>query len=209
MSHIKKDIDLSRILPKKIIDFIHSHNLYQLADFAKLQSFCRKKTDTANFREHSKTYQVDHCAEDLWAVYKTIHPKYAWNGNMIQYGMYYSRTENKLVYIDDEYTGAAVGQIVFIQLRVLGGLVKLAVGHEITAVNDDEKYLETSYLHKGKSLGSQRIYIKEGKNGGAEITHHTIYKSDSKLRDKLLYPFFHTKAITEFHTNIRNHLKRA
>jgi hypothetical protein len=206
---IQTDIDLSRIVPQKVVDFIHSHQLYRLADFANLQSFCRKQNDTGNFNEHTKTYRVNHPAETVWSLYKTIHPKYAWNGSMIQYGMCYSRAQNKLVYVDEDYTGAEVGQIVFIQLKVLGGLVKLAVGHEITAVNEEEKYLETSYLHKGKSLGSQRIYLKDGKNGGTEIIHHTIYKSDSNFRDKLIYPFFHTKAITEFHSNVHRQLSKA
>ncbi len=125
---------------------------------------------------------------------------------MLQFGLQYCRNNNKLSYIDDEYTGAKAGQIVLIRVKALGGLAKVAVGHEITSINDEQHSLETSYLVKGKSLGSQRIQLSICKEGYTEISHSTLYKSGSWLRDKLIYPFFHTKAIREFHGNIRKSL---
>ena len=125
---------------------------------------------------------------------------------MLKFGLQYCRKQNTLSYVDDDYKGAAVGQIVLIRVNFLGGLAKIAVAHEITALNDEERMLETCYLLKGKSLGSQQIRLKESVDGFTEITHHTIFKSGSRFRDKVLYPFLHTKAIKAFHDNIRNHL---
>lgn len=202
------EIDLTRIQSKHVLSFIHENRLYRLKDFAELESFSRNHPDIADFHHHSKTYHLQNPVEEVWEAYKSTPPKHAWCGQMLKYGLQYCRNQNKLAYADDEYPGAAVGQIVLIRVKVLGGLAKIAVGHEITAVNEAEHYLETCYLLKGKSMGSQQIRLKCDKNGGTEITHHTIYKSGSQFRDKYLYPFLHTKAINEFHSNIRKHLNR-
>ena len=200
------EIDLARINNKQVISFIHANKLYRLKDFANLVSFSRSHPDFQDFHHHTKTFYIQQPIEEVWDAYKNILPKYAWCGNMLKFGLQYCRKQNVLTYTDDEYKGAAVGQIVLIRVKVLGGLVNIAVGHEITAVNNEEKMLETCYLVKGKSLGSQQIRLKPTKDGFTEITHHTVYKSGSRFRDKVLYPLLHTKAIKEFHTNIRNHL---
>ncbi len=203
------DIDLNRVKNKQVVSFIHDNGLYQLQDFAELQSFSRSHPDIDAFHHHSKTFHIQKPVDEVWEAYKNIHPKKAWCGKMLQFGLQYCRKQNKLAYIDDEYKGASVGQIVLIRVKVLGGLARIAVGHEITAVNEEEKYLETSYLLKGKSLGSQRIRLSTCKEGFTNITHHTIYKSKSRFRDKYLYPILHTKAISEFHGNIKRHLTRS
>jgi hypothetical protein len=207
LSSTKQEIDLTRINSKKVVSFIQNNKLYLLKDFAELESFSRNHPDFENFYHHSKKFYIQKPVEEVWSVYKNIPPKYAWCGNMFEYGLQYSRKENTLTYADDEYKGAAVGQIVLICVKLLGGLATIPVGHEITAVNNNERMLETCYLLKGKSMGSQQIRLKATKDGFTEITHHTIYKSNSNFRDKVLYPFLHTKAIKAFHANIRNHLK--
>jgi len=206
LPHSKHEIDLARIPSKHVVSFIHDNNLYRLKDFADLESFSRSHPDIEDFHHHTKTFYIQKPIEEVWAAYKNIPPKNAWCGNMLQFGLQYCRKGNNLSYLDDEYKGAVVGQIVLIRVKVLGGLAKIAVGHEITAVNDNQHMLETCYLLKGKSMGSQRIWLTATKEGFTEITHHTIYKSGSRFRDKYLYPYLHTKAIKEFHDNVKNHL---
>ena len=202
----KQDVNIDRISSKQVVSFIHDNQLYQLDDFAALESFCPKSNCTKAFYTHHKTFHIREGIDKVWDAYKNIHPKEAWCGNMLQFGMQYCRKNNSISYIDDEYAGAKAGQIVLIRVKALGGLAKVAVGHEITAVHEIEKCLETSYLVKGKSLGSQRIQLTPTEDGFTEISHHTIYKSGSWLRDKIIYPFFHTMAIREFHNNIRKSL---
>jgi len=208
MPDCKHEIDLDRINSKQIISFIHNNGLYLLKDFADLESFSRSHPDFKDFHHHNKTFYIQQPIEEVWDAYKNIPPKFAWCGGMFKFGLQYCRKLNMLTYKDDEYKGAAVGQIVLIRVKVLGGLGMIAVGHEITAVDNEERMLETCYLLKGKSLGSQQIRLKATKEGFTEITHHTIYKSSSRFRDTILYPFLHTKAIKAFHANIRNHLTR-
>ena len=200
------DVDYGRIKQKKISAFIKLHGLHTLADFASLQSFSRANPAMAHFHHHTKTFVVKKDLATVWQLYKSLHPKDAWGTGMLSFGLQYSRTKNELTYLDDPYHGAEQGQIVLINLALLGGLVNIAVGHEITAVNEDEKYLETCYLTHGKAAGSQQIILKATPEGFTEITHHTIYKSGSWFRDKVLYPFLHTKAITVFHRNIERHI---
>ncbi|MES2777660.1 MAG: hypothetical protein V4722_26010 [Bacteroidota bacterium] len=203
-----KQVNPARIRQKKIREFIEEHRLYQLKDFAQLQSFSRADPAIATFHHHTKTFLVKKDIETVWQAYKTLHPKDAWGNGMLSFGLQYSKRKNALSYVDDAYDGAEVGQIVLINLALLGGLVNIAVGHEITAVNEAEKYLETCYLTHGKSAGSQQIRLQSTPEGFTEITHHTIYKSDSPFRDKMLYPFLHTLAITTFHRNIKRHIMR-
>lgn len=196
-------VNLGRIRQKKIREFIVQHRLQEPGDFAQLQSFSRANPEMANFYHHTKTFLIKKDIETVWQVYKNLHPKDAWGKGMLGFGLQYSRTQNELTYVDDAYPGAEEGQIVLINLSLLGGLINIAVGHEITAVNETEKYLETCYLTQGKAAGSQQIRLTPTPDGFTEITHHTIYKSGSAFRDKVLYPFLHTKAITVFHRNIK------
>lgn len=200
--------DLSRISSEQLVAFIQDNHLYCSEDFAGLESFSRSHPDFQNFYHHSKTFFIQKPIEEVWDAYKNIPPKDAWCGNMFEFGLQYNRQQNTITYADDGYNGAAVGQILLICLKILRGLVRIVVGHEITAVNDKERMLETCYLLNGKSRGSQQIRLSSTKEGYTEITHHTIYKSNSYFRDKVLYPFLHTKAIKTFHGNIRNYLMK-
>ncbi len=206
MPYSNQPINLALVNSKQVVSFIHAHKLYRLKDFAELVSFSRSHEGFKDFHHHSKTFFVKKPIEVVWDAYKNIPPKNAWCGKMLKFGLQYCRKKNLLTYTNDDYQGAAVGQIILIRVSVLGGLLKIAVGHEITAVSDKERMLETCYLLKGKSMGSQQIRLKATKEGFTEITHHTIYKSDSQFRDKVLYPVLHTRAINEFHSNILKYL---
>jgi len=196
-------VDLSRIRQPKVRTFLQEQQLVTTADFAKLKSFSISNPAMADFSHHIKKFVVAADIEKVWHTYKHIHPKYAWNGNIVTFGLQYSKPKNALTYIDDVYEGIEVGQIIFINVAFFGGLVNIAVGHEVTDVNEADKSFRTCYLLSGKAAGTQQISLKKTADGFTEITHHTIYRSDSKFRDNVLYPFLHTQAITEFHGNIK------
>ena len=56
---------------------------------------------------------------------------------------------------------------------------------------------------QGKARGLQKIQLVETPEGYTRIIHITYFRSNSRFRDKALYPHFHKKAITEFHNNIK------
>jgi hypothetical protein len=106
------------------------------------------------------------------------------------------------MYIGGAYDGAEVGQVLFINIEVLGGLVKVPVAQEIIAIDPDENYIEISYVKGGKSAGKQRITFHDNGDGTTHVNHATYYRSASRFRDKMIYPFFHTLAIDEYHENM-------
>jgi hypothetical protein len=139
----------------------------------------------------------------VWNAYKTVNPQETRNGGMVSFGLMYSRSRNEIMYPGDAYSGIEEGQIIFLNLNLFANVVNLAVGHEITGVNDNEKTIKICYLQNGASTGTQLIQLKELNSGQTEVVHETWYRSGSILRDKVLYPGFHTKGITEFHDNVK------
>ena len=82
------------------------------------------------------------------------------------------------------------------------GIYNLAVALEITKIDEQNKTIVFSYVNGGKSKGEQILHFITTADGYTEIIHETLFRSDSKFRDKVLYPFFHNKAINEFHRNM-------
>jgi hypothetical protein len=115
----------------------------------------------------------------------------------------YSRKKNQLSFNDDAYHGIEPGQLIFLNLNLFGNVAHLAVGHEVVDVLDDLKHIKICYVQNGASVGTQLIQVKKISEIETEVLHETWYTSGSWFRDKILYPMFHTKAITEFHTNVK------
>lgn len=172
--------------------------------YSKLNSICYSETDP-NYHEHFEKYIYDQPFDDVWHTYVTIDPAKAWAGKMIHFNQLYSRSTGEVVFPGQEYTkGMGVGQIIILNLHVFNGAVKLTVGHEVMEVDKERKLIRICYLENSKSEGSQFISFKSLENGKTEVAHKTFYRSGSWFRDKIIYPYFHTKAINEFHANVRN-----
>lgn len=124
---------------------------------------------------------------------------------MVSFGLMYSRKQNEIMYPGDAYRGIETGQIIFLNLNLFANIVNLGVGHEVTGVNDQEKTIKICYLQNGASTGTQLIQLKT-KNDATEVIHETWYRSGSLFRDKVLYPGFHEKGLTEFHENVKNNI---
>ena len=157
----------------------------------------------SSYHLHTKTFLIRSKIDCVWNAYKTIHPKEAWNGAMVSFGLQYSRMNNSINYINDAYSGMEKGQIIILNLRLLWGGINIAVAHEVREVNDQIRMIRLCYMRGGASEGSQIITMRETKDGFTEVLHKTFYKSKSHFRDTRLYPRLHTKAITEFHLNVK------
>ena len=94
------------------------------------------------------------------------------------------------------------GQVFFINLDLLGGLKKLVVAYEVTKVDDDNKTIQFCYINNGVSEGTQRIILSKTEDGETKGHHNKIYRSQSKIRDKFLYPGFHKMIVKELHKNL-------
>lgn len=202
----KDQIDLSKIRHKAVKKFIHTKGLLQLSSFADLIHSCSGKVDITNYNRHLKTFSFNETIEKVWNAYKTIGPEETCTGSMLGFGLQYSRRNHIVTYHEDDHGTIEVGQIIILNLNLLWNVACLAVGHEITEVNEDEKFIKMCYLEGGASKGYQFIRLREMPDGTTEVAHETFYKSNSDFRDKRLYPLLHGRIVTEFHRNVEKRL---
>lgn len=202
-SETEYEIDLKRIPQRKIKALLKSEQLFTLKAFAKLKAICYQETDALPYRRHFKTFLIKKDSTTVWNTYTTIAPSETWKGKMVTFGCQYDRQRRKITYLEDVFNGLTAGQILFMNLRLLGGLINIAVSHEIMEVNESEKFIKICYLEKGASIGTQLLTFIPTAEGFTKVEHKTFYRSNSLFRDKVLYPTLHTKAISEFHKNIR------
>lgn len=201
-----QSVDLNKIRHKAVKKFIHSKGLLQLDDFARLIHSCSTGADTKKFNRHIKIFQFKESLEKVWEAYKTIGPVETCTGSLLGFGLQYSRNKHKITYHEDDHGEIEAGQIIILNLRLLWNMISLAVGHEITEVNESEKYIKMCYLEGGASKGFQFIRLNEMEDGSTEVAHETFYKSHSDFRDKRLYPYLHGQVISEFHKNVQKKL---
>jgi hypothetical protein len=197
------EVDFERIKQKKVKEFMVNYGLNKLPDFLTMKPVCYDPGAKDTYHKHHKSFLIQQNIESVWKAYTTIHPKDAWNGKMVSFGLQYSRKSNTLTYLHDDYKGMEKGQIIILNLRLLWGLLNIAVAHEVSEVNEQKKLIKLCYMAGGASIGSQWITLRETKEGFTEISHLTLYKSKSDFRDTRLYPGLHTSAITEFHDNVK------
>jgi len=198
------DIDFSRIPQKKIKDFINNQIRNHILKFTDLKPSCCDVLQLSVYNTLVKTYLVKDKIENVWSLYKFLSPDEIWQGKMASFGMLYSKRENFIIYKNDNnYKGIETGQILYVNLKFLRGIYNLALAFEIVEVDNTEKVIEFSYVDYGKAKGKQRIQLIDLKDGTTKIIHSTFFKSNSNFRDKVLYPFFHKKAINEFHYNVK------
>lgn len=195
-------IDFQRIPQKKIREFIHWQIDNNVTSPELLTATYYPGEVTDSYRFHEKVYNFKLPLDRLWKHYLSANPGISWTGNMISFGLMISKKEQTVTYVGDPYAGAAVGQVMFIQIDVLGGLVKVPVAHEIISIDAGNKYLEVSYLKGGKSAGMQRISFFPNQDQTTRIVHTTYYRSASPFRDKFLYPIFHSLVIDQYHENM-------
>ena len=196
------NVDLDRIPQKKVRKYFQKLSDQGIQSLAALSPQCYISNDSSQYSYHEKTYLVEAPIEKVWPIYKNTHPAEAWNGKMVSFGMLYDKTTNQISYADDPYPAIIPQQLLFVHLKIMGGLYKLALALEINRIEEDEKLLEFCYVEYGKSQGTQRITLAP-KEGKTQIIHSTYFKSESKFRDKRLYPKLHTKAIDEYHQSIK------
>ena len=130
-------------------------------------------------------------------------PTSSWNTKKSKIGLMYLRDEDRLIYPSDSCGSAKLGQVIYLNLRMLQGLYNLVTSLEITRLDQDKKVIEFNYVRGGINDGKQMIQLQEGEDGTTLLTHTSIVHSESAFRDKVIYPFFHNRLINAFHRNMR------
>lgn len=199
--------DYDRLDEVKIRQMLRMFEIDSLSDFNTIKTRCYNAADSSTYRSHTKSYTYDAPMAQVWESYLTAPPHVAWQCLMVDYAFSFAERQGTIYHNGDTFTGLEEGQLHFLNLNFLG-FFKLAVGHKVTRIDEQNKSIKFCYLENGASQGSQWIRMKALKDGTTKVTHYTRYKSSSQFRDKNLYPTLHTMIINAFHHNIKRNLRR-
>lgn len=196
-------VDFSQIKYKSVKNYIVDQQNRQIEYFSDMEASVQSQTDLSYFMNYEKEYIIKESSDVVWENYRHSNQVDIWELRRVAFGVLYSRENQSLVYADQDFYGMEVGQIYYLNLKVLNGLYKLPVVFEIITVDPEKKLFEFSYLKGGTAQGKQMIQFEDTEEGYTRIVHKSFVKSHSKIRDMYIYPFFHNKIIKEFHDNMR------
>jgi len=195
-------IDLKRIHHKAVRNLVLKERVKTRKDFQSITTACYQAEDSVSYCMNRTTYIVKAHIGKVWEKYANVTPLKAWSGRTIKFGFLFSKPANRFIYAENANEPIQVGNIIYVNLRLLKGIKNLGVAFEITRLDADSKTICLCYLQDGVSVGSQEIESTEMQNGNTLITHVSHYRSHSAFRDRELYPHFHEKFVGEFHQNI-------
>lgn len=179
-----------------------SDRVKKLGRLRKFKKSIHKDSDLSTFNYHQKMYVIDAGLETVWNTYTQIKPNDAWKGPLNTYKQSYSSKKDSLYMAGDSILPAIeFGMVYELNLRI-AKLINVGVAFQITEIDSLNKTIEFTYGKDNKSHGRQRIVFKED-GGKTFIVHYSNFKSESKFRDKYLYPKFHEKCMDEFHGNLK------
>ena len=197
------NVDLSRINQPAVKKLIERHISEGMDNFDHIVSTYNKGDDLSKYLIHTETYHYPIERDLVFDKYISENPSDAWNGKLLSFGALVSKRTHSVLYPGGAYEGAKAGQVLYLNLHLLNGLIKLAVAHEIIGVNHEEKYMDLSYVVGADSVGMQHIKFVANGDGTTTIEHITYYTGDSMFRAKYIYPYFHTKVVNDYHNNMK------
>lgn len=200
-------IQLDEIPYPKVRAYIdNQHKYIQSDNIGEIEPTCTEIEDFNGFRTYQKKYLVKASKEQVWKTYLNANPNTSWKTRKSAIGLIYDRNTDRVLYSRDSCNGSSVGQVLYLNLRLLKGFYHLATAMEITDIQDDISYIEISYVESGVNQGKQWINMESTENGYTTITHRSTIKSDSPFRDRILYPYFHNKLINAFHRKMKRNV---
>ena len=194
--------DLNRISQKKVRNLLKKQQLNGIEFFSDLKPSCYSEQDSFTFSFHRSSQTIREKIQNVWYKLKSIKPRDEYRGRMVTFGLLYSSKTDRVLYNDDDYQGIEEGEIIYLNLKLLGGIKNIAVALEVTKIDDENKIIQLCYLNNGMTEGTQQIKLAENTDGNTVICQETRYRNLSKFREKWLYPIFHQKAVNELHKNL-------
>jgi len=204
--HAQKElnaIDFDQINQKKVRRLIRQMQDHRIDYFSDFEASVGPDDELNFFVSYEKEYIVKEPPDLVWDSYIYSDQTDIWDNHRVSFGLLYSADSESIIYADQHYFGIEEGQIFFLNLRIINGLVNLPVAFKILRIDPDQRRIEFSYLSGGKASGIQIISMDKTDEGYVKIVHTSYVKSDSHFRDKYLYPYFHNKIINEFHQNMK------
>lgn len=201
------DISLKRIPYKKVRAFMQYQMDQGIVTSDELHASYEKNVIPDSLSKQTTEYVLPESFNEVWSAYSKADPRSAWNGHLVHMGVLIDQQRQKVIYPEEDCEYLDTGQVVFLNLKLLRGIVNVAVAFEIVNIDEETNMLEFSYVKGNASVGKQQLIFTENEDGSTQIVHKTYFKSRSKFRDKYLYPFFHKQATNEFHKNMARAIK--
>ena len=203
-----KEVQMDRIPYVRVQEYLEHHMKLAHSTFLDLEPTLKPLDEVIAYNKQTLKFKIKSKQEEVWQYYSNVSPKEAWNSNKIGFCLLFSKNTSQLFYSDDPIEKVSIGQIVLLNLKLLGGIYNAAVGFEITSIDPVKQSIEFSYIKGNISHGKQQLLFQETKNGFTEITHISYFKSGSLIRDFLFYPFFHKRVTKDFHHNMKSSLMK-
>jgi hypothetical protein len=201
------DIDSGRIPQKTIRKFLKDQGKRGMVYFEDFRPSVDATTDASRFDFKCHHFHLRQTPATAWRTFLTAQPTQIWQGRIISCGFIYSPVSQRVIFPGDNYPGLEPGQIFFVEMRILLGLVKFPVCLVVTEVDPVQRTIAFSYVSSGPSQGTQTIRLIDDGKGETAILHSTIHRTGNVIRDRILYPIYHRKAIGEVHRNIQRQLR--
>jgi hypothetical protein len=196
------DLETERIHAKHLVNYLHEQEALKIKLFQEFEVSWKVTTDTNDFVTYKREFLVMEQLEKVWETYAGTNPSISWKSSRSDLGLMYDRNRDRVLYAEDSIPALQPGNLLFVNLKLLKGLYKMATAFEVTEISREKARMELSYIETGVARGKQSIFLEATEEGFTKVTHITKIKSDSKFRDKVIYPFFHNKIINEFHKNM-------
>jgi len=196
-------INIEEIPQRKIRNYIVSRSIDKMDDYSLIHASWKKGIDESNFNIIEKTFFLNYDLSDSWEFYRHANALKMWNGKSVRFGLLLSKCKNTVInIINSSFHEIDTGDVYFLNLKLIKGLFNVEVAFVITEIDPVQQVMEFSYIDDNKSLGKQSIQFFDNGSGKTRIVHRSYFKSNSNIRDKLFYPYFHRKFIKEFHRNM-------
>ncbi len=197
------EIDFDRIPQKKVREYIVQQEESSIVSFSDIEPSMKTDSETAGYKVHTKEYYVNDSLQKVWHHYIYTNPADAWDGKKVTVGLVYSNKKNQVVYNNEKVARLDTGQVVYLNLKFMKGVLNLATAIKFITIDLVNYIVEYSYIKGNKTEGKQRMEFFEDEKGHTCIVHSSYFKSNSRLRDRFFYPYFHDKFSNEFHRNMR------
>lgn len=197
------DVELDKISQDKVQEFVGWQQKCGIQTFEELKPSMQSDSDLKSYFVRENVYLVKKGIEEVWRKYLNLSPKKSWNGKKVSFGFLFSKKDKKIVYSDEKVSKIDTGMVIYLNLRLMKGLINVATAFEVITIDKKNKIIEFSYLSGNISSGIQRLQFLETSKGKTEIIHTSFYRSNNIAKNYFFYPYFHTRATNEFHRNIK------
>jgi len=200
-------VDFKRVPQKKVQDLLKQQAESGVNYFTELRPSCYEEQDSNKYSFQNSSHIIKEKILKVWAKLKSIRPREEYSGKMVSFGFLYSKSKDKIFYDNDDIKGIEEGEVLYLNLKLLGGVKNIAVALEVTKVDEVNKTIQFCYLDNGMTQGTQQVRLTENRDGNTIISQESRYRNRSKFREKRLYPIFLQKAVNELHLNIRKFIE--